>query len=123
MSRKFIAALSGTYNVHANELAHGGSAGNVQQQISGSSTGAGSSLLPAAFAKFVRQQSVQQSPPPQVETIKCVVHFLDDTQHIFEVDVRQKIAKWSFYTNFIFYFHSALPKVMNFWIWCFGILN
>ncbi|XP_017482818.1 PREDICTED: tyrosine-protein phosphatase non-receptor type 4-like [Rhagoletis zephyria] len=86
MSRKFIAALSGTYNVHAHELAHGGSAGNVQQ-VSGASTGAGSSsILPAAFAKFVRQQSVQQSPPPQVETIKCVVYFLDDSQHIFEVD-------------------------------------
>lgn len=123
MSRKFIAALSGTYNVHANELAHGGSAGNVQQ-ISGSSTGAGSSLLPAAFAKFVRQQSVQQSPPPQIETIKCVVHFLDDTQHIFEVDVRQKFYKMHFYINFVFLlFHSVLPKVTNCWIWYFGILN
>lgn len=95
MSRKFIAALSGTYNVHANELAHGGSAGNVQQ-VSGASAGAGSSLLPAAFAKFVRQQSAQQSPPPQVETIKCVVYFLDDTQHIFEVDVCEKIHKFFF---------------------------
>lgn len=81
-----MAALSGTYNVHANELARGGSAGNVEQ-AAGSSPVPGSSLLPAAFAKLVRQQTVQQSPPPQLETIKCVVHFLDDTQHIFEVDV------------------------------------
>ena len=86
MSRKFIAALSGTYNVQKCE-AHGGSAGNVQHiaSLAGSTSTPGASLLPAAFAKLVRQQTVQQSP--QIETIKCVVHFLDDTQHIFEVDV------------------------------------
>lgn len=86
-----MAALSGTYNVHANELAQGGSNQNVAtntETIANVGTSSGTtSLLPAAFAKLVRQQTIQPSSPPQIETIKCVVHFLDDTQHIFEVDV------------------------------------
>ncbi|KAJ6225298.1 hypothetical protein RDWZM_003843 [Blomia tropicalis] len=90
MSRNFMAALSGTYNVHANELAQGGSNQNVAtntETIANVGTSSGTtSLLPAAFAKLVRQQTIQPSSPPQIETIKCVVHFLDDTQHIFEVD-------------------------------------
>ena len=112
LSRKFLAALSGTYNVHANEIAHGSSVSNVQQQnddvpttISGagattaSRTGTfGSNLLPTAIVKLVQRQqhhnhqqqqqyntlTLQQQ---QYETIKCLVYFLDDTQHLFEVDV------------------------------------
>lgn len=45
-----------------------------------------------AFAKFVRHNSLTGSsasspiPPSQPETLKCSVYFLDDTQHMFELD-------------------------------------
>lgn len=79
MARKFIAALSGTYNVHANELAQSGS-NNDTQTNSRLASGLGANLSAFINTRSIRAQPIQ-------ETIKCVVHFLDDTEHIFEIDV------------------------------------
>lgn len=76
MSRKFIATLSGTYNVYANELARG-SARPDEEQLSTT----GRLGLAGLTANFISR------PALQPQTIKCVVHFLDDSEHIFEVDV------------------------------------
>lgn len=109
MSRKFISILSGTtYNVHANEIA----SGMRQQQQQQSST---LQLHPnendqSSSPSLSSPQSLLSSPNnfggggggrlsnlsalitgrtiiPVPETIKCIVHFLDDTEHIFEIDV------------------------------------
>lgn len=59
-------------------------------QTSNASSSIPSSLM--AFAKFVRHNSLSGSvstspvPPPPPETLKCSVYFLDDTQHLFELD-------------------------------------
>ena len=104
MSRKFISILSGTtYNVHANEIASG--MRQQQQQQSSSSLqqqqqqhqnendpSLSQSLLssPNNFGGRFSNLSALitgRTIVPIPETIKCIVHFLDDTEHIFEIDV------------------------------------
>nr|XP_027194217.1 tyrosine-protein phosphatase non-receptor type 4-like [Dermatophagoides pteronyssinus] len=106
MSRKFISILSGTtYNVHANEIASGMRQQQQQQsstlqlhpnendQSSSPSLSSPQSLLssPNNFGGGGRLSNLSalitgRTIIPVPETIKCIVHFLDDTEHIFEID-------------------------------------
>lgn len=85
MSRKFISSLSGTtYNVHANEIARGH--GNQKEKIVNSANNQNNTYLAVRLSNLSSLfigRSLVQIP----DTIKCVVHFLDDTEQIFEIDV------------------------------------
>ncbi|UXI22664.1 NADH dehydrogenase [ubiquinone] 1 alpha subcomplex assembly factor 3 [Sarcoptes scabiei] len=84
MSRKFISSLSGTtYNVHANEIARGH--GNQKEKIVNSANNQNNTYLAVRLSNLSSLfigRSLVQIP----DTIKCVVHFLDDTEQIFEID-------------------------------------
>lgn len=89
MSRKFISAFTGTYNVHANEVARGM---HNQGELSDQSQPLDKHQInsPNNFSGRLSNLSalITGRPIPNVpQTIKCLVHFLDDTEHIFEVDV------------------------------------
>lgn len=95
MSRKFISSIRGSYNVHANEIARGMRSisendqddDQQQKQLQNASpnnslTGRLSNLGAMIIGRGGGQYPIQSRPL----TIRCIVRFLDDTEHIFEVD-------------------------------------
>ena len=100
MSRKTFAGIganfSGTYNLQETELYQSrhrtistpistANSGNASRRhTSGIRSLSGAAMAAAAAAGAVAAASLEK---PSAKIIKCVVHFLDNTQHSFEIDV------------------------------------